>query len=363
MLVISTPSLEPSGYFYDLWANPKPAWTTFKTSCYDSKRVSPQWIEDRKEEWGEDSIQFQARVMGEFPAQGSETTLIPLSWIESAMDRFVPDIDQYDITFGIDVARKGTNESVIAVGSKRGIHKLITGSFSDSTKLISWIVSNIRDYMPHQIKIDADGVGGPICDQLKSMGFKIVELYSQSVPYNKDYLNGRAEWWFHMKDLLSPSNNEPIFLPRDGSLLRQLSTISYGFNNKGKIKIESKEDLEKRELPSPDRADASVYCLANIVNTRSMVYSPRPPKESIEMVDEDGSVQTTQMITKGGVLIRSRGGWLPEAVEMPRRKTSQPTCASCGKLCTIHNSMSWYCDKCNTWTRADIAGLRNNILR
>ena len=37
----------------------------------------------------------------------------------------------------------------------------------------------------------------------------------------------------------------------------QLGSIKWGIDSRGKIKIESKEDMRKRGLPSPDRADCA----------------------------------------------------------------------------------------------------------
>jgi hypothetical protein len=38
-------------------------------------------------------------------------------------------------------------------------------------------------------------------------------------------------------------------------LTSQLSSIEYDYTNKQQIRIEKKEDMKKRELPSPDMAD------------------------------------------------------------------------------------------------------------
>jgi hypothetical protein len=37
----------------------------------------------------------------------------------------------------------------------------------------------------------------------------------------------------------------------------QLGSIKWGIDSRGKIKIESKDDMRKRGLPSPDRADTA----------------------------------------------------------------------------------------------------------
>lgn len=49
--------------------------------------ITPQWVSDRYKALGEASAPYQVRVMGNFPQQG-EDTLIPLLWIELAMERW-----------------------------------------------------------------------------------------------------------------------------------------------------------------------------------------------------------------------------------------------------------------------------------
>ncbi|MDF2651330.1 MAG: terminase protein PACase protein, partial [Paenibacillus sp.] len=47
-------------------------------------------------------------------------------------------------------------------------------------------------------------------------------------------------------------------LPDDDTLISQLSTRKWKMTSKGKILLESKDDMKKRGLKSPDRADAFV---------------------------------------------------------------------------------------------------------
>lgn len=41
----------------------------------------------------------------------------------------------------------------------------------------------------------------------------------------------------------------------------QLGSIKWGLDSKGRIKIESKDDIKKRGMPSPDRVDALMMTL------------------------------------------------------------------------------------------------------
>jgi hypothetical protein len=47
--------------------------------------------------------------------------------------------------------------------------------------------------------------------------------------------------------------------PDDDQLAKQLGNIKWKMTSKGQIAVETKDEMRKRGLPSPDRADALVY--------------------------------------------------------------------------------------------------------
>ena len=48
-------------------------------------------------------------------------------------------------------------------------------------------------------------------------------------------------------------------MPRDDRLIAELSVPRYFYTSAGKLRVESKDDLRRRGVRSPDRADA--FCL------------------------------------------------------------------------------------------------------
>ena len=67
------------------------------------------------------------------------------------------------------------------------------------------------------------------------------------------FANLRAESYKHLSELFE---NGEISIPDDLELIAQLSSIKYKFNSSGQLQIESKEDMKKRGVKSPDKADA-----------------------------------------------------------------------------------------------------------
>jgi hypothetical protein len=76
----------------------------------------------------------------------------------------------------------------------------------------------------------------------------------------KNYLNLRAELWFKVKDWLAQRDCR---LPNDDELVSELAAPSYKYTSTGKIKIESKEEMKKRGIKSPDKADALALTMAS----------------------------------------------------------------------------------------------------
>ena len=67
-----------------------------------------------------------------------------------------------------------------------------------------------------------------------------------------------TDMWASMKDLLE---KKQIVLEDDEQTVAQLSSRKYAMTSNGKIKIESKKEMKKRGLDSPDRADALALAL------------------------------------------------------------------------------------------------------
>lgn len=80
------------GRFYDIHSR-KPGyedWTVRHVTLGEAikaGRISPDWAEQRKRQWGEDSAIYQNRVLGEFAAS-DEDAVVPLAWVEAAVERW-----------------------------------------------------------------------------------------------------------------------------------------------------------------------------------------------------------------------------------------------------------------------------------
>jgi len=76
----------------------------------------------------------------------------------------------------------------------------------------------------------------------------------------KTHMNLRSELWFKTKGWLEDRSCK---LPNNDQLLAELTAIRYSFTSSGKMKAESKDEMRKRGLRSPDLADALCLTMAS----------------------------------------------------------------------------------------------------
>ena len=108
-----------SGTFYDAFNVDRSIYRCHTVSSADSKRTNKQNIESLIRKYGRDSNVVLVRVFGEFPKQ-EDDVFIALSLVEHCCMLDLPDDVPKRISFGVDVARYGSDETVIArnVGGK-----------------------------------------------------------------------------------------------------------------------------------------------------------------------------------------------------------------------------------------------------
>jgi len=217
--------------------------------------TTPQWVAGRLKRWGENSPRYQARVEGQFPPFSTDA-LVPLAWIEAAIDREIETGGPAE--FGVDIARFGDDESVIALRNGMQAQILDALPMADTMETAGWVARYAREKKPLGIKIDTIGVGGGVHDRLKEQNYPVQEVNVSSSPRNKeDFLNLRAEAYWTLREIFEKGEVSLIGDPELLDILAgQLAAIKYKIDSRGRIQIESKDEMKKRGHPSPDYADA-----------------------------------------------------------------------------------------------------------
>ena len=113
---------------------------------------------------------------------------------------------------------------------------------------------------------DAGGVGGPILDILRDTYQlpNVVDVHFGGTPDNKqEYAMKRDEMWGRMRDWCDKGGG---CLPKDDELKDDMTMPEYFIDDKGRYRLERKDDMKKRGLQSPDNADAFALTFAEDVN-------------------------------------------------------------------------------------------------
>ena len=288
-LAISTPGA-PAGRFFDIHSR-KPGyedwWVRHVTlqEAIDAGRISQEWADARKRQWGENSPVYQNRVLGEF-AEG-EDALIPLYLVELANGRWLewaeagkslpvdPDTKQMlpMDAVGVDVARSGDDRTVLALRYGDIITELRSYAKEDTMQTTGRVRFALRK--GGKALVDVIGVGAGVVDRLREQKQKVQPFNAAAKAKWKDrsgeleFLNLRAAAWWNLKELLE---TEPIALPPDDMLTGDLTSPMWEPTSGGKIKIESKEKIKDRLGRSTDYGDAVVMAFWKPTGVYFAVY-------------------------------------------------------------------------------------------
>ena len=224
--------------------------------------VSKEWCQDRLEDWGEDSPVYQSRVLGMFPKEDADT-LIKLEWIERSIKRYnsfshLP--ARYIIS--CDVARFGTNKTVMIVRSGRRVKEILSFARQDTYDTAMKLDELVDRYDPEYVVIDDNGVGGGVVDNLKHMKnakgeFKhknIVAVNAGEVADEKDkFADKRSELAVRVR--VAFKHNE-IDIPDHEQLVFECNNQFFDLDKLQRIRVMSKSLMKKKGLESPDFFDA-----------------------------------------------------------------------------------------------------------
>jgi hypothetical protein len=239
-----------SGEFYRSHHQERHLWKTFHFSSEDSPLVSSDYPARVAKKYGKDSDVYRVRVKGDFPLAESDT-FIPLPLVEQA--KLIVQPEGNKSIWAVDPARFGDDESALVKRAGLKVTEVSGIRKRDTMEVSGWISRQAKKEKPDQIMVDVIGIGSGVYDRLNEQGFPVISVnVAERATDSEEYARLRDELWGKAKDALQ----EGLSLPEDEELAGQLSAPRYKFDSAGRIVIESKADMKKRGVDSPDRADA-----------------------------------------------------------------------------------------------------------
>ena len=277
------------GTFYNVFHKPAmmASWVRLSVSGVNHPNVTPDFIQQVIDQYGERSNAYRVRVLGEFPMVDDDV-VITWEMLEGALTRDVKPINVRPI-WGLDVARKGRDACALAKRIGNTLAEPIREWRGKDTMQTVGIVKREWDMTlpsdrPSEIIIDAIGEGSGVADRLMELGLPTRRInVSESASMDDRFVRLRSElWWkgrqwFERKDcaihgtgwwyndaLKKWEKGKPEDEWKEDFLAAELGLPTYDYSESGgKIVVESKKLTMKRTSEdSPNRADAFLLTLA-----------------------------------------------------------------------------------------------------
>lgn len=186
------------------------------------------------------------------------------------------------LVIGIDVAISDYDRTAIVRRKGRMAYQLETHFNMNTMELVGLIRRIIDKERPSKVMIDCIGIGAGIVDRLLEIGYDIVEGVNVARRANDPdkFRNLRAELWHDMREWLC--GELPVQIPDSDELLGDLTSLGYKFDSSGRLLIESKDELRKRGMKSPDTADALAisFFVGDYIQQGSYTTNYLPEKSS-----------------------------------------------------------------------------------
>jgi hypothetical protein len=259
---------------------PDNGWTVVRIPAWETPNLSgepvPQklknvlldkdWVEDKRTKWGEDSALWSSKIAAEFPEE-SGMTVVRLADVQAARrgeELMEGSRWPAQVQLGVDIAASADGDETI-IRERRG--NLIVRRWSvqsgEPEDVSDLIVQAIDESGATLVHVDATGVGfGFLADiRRRRPGIAILPFVAAAQAKDRvQFENRRAEAHWTTRERLRRRELDLSQMEDPDATLGQLLSVRYRIK-KGKIIVESKDDIRKRLGRSPDDSDALLLAI------------------------------------------------------------------------------------------------------
>lgn len=260
-----------TGKFRECFGKSRHRWLTRQIDSRDSRLTNKHQIQQWIEDYGEDSDFVRVRVKGMFPRAGS-MQLVPADVVEAARKRQAEPLASDPIVLGVDVARHGDDQAVIACRQGRDAKSRRWRRYRNinTMQLASEVHRFAQEVRADAVFIDVTGMGWGVYDRLEQLdlpnGCRVYPVDFGSAP-DAQWAGDKArmaykvdEMWWNMAQWLKRGA-----IPDEQEIEDDLIGREYGYTTDNAIRLEKKDDMKKRGLASPDNGDALALTFAYAV--------------------------------------------------------------------------------------------------
>jgi len=250
-----------SGRLYRIFTSESKYWFRRKVTYRECPHLSEtqRLIDLELYPAGEHSTFYKNKWLSEFATDAGES-VISLDSLRACQAN-PPAHQPGQITAGCDFAAGGGDSCVLSIANANRLEVVDSWKHHNPKNSAGRFINLFRKLglKGHQISGDAGGLGVGFIYDLQASGFYIKAVNNGSpARKSEQYANLAAEYWDGFNVLVE---NRRIILPNNEALLSQLSNRRKEYDSKGRIKLESKEDMKARGASSPDLADAAILAM------------------------------------------------------------------------------------------------------
>jgi hypothetical protein len=190
VLLIGNP-LRTSGTFFDCWHSKADEWYCLTVDAFSTPNftgeglpralrknlVSKRWVE-RLEKRNPAGNEFLVKVLGQFPAQQDDAVVSRADLEAAQVQTIEPGLP---LVLGLDVARFGSDESVLALREGNRIRVIDSWQGKAITETTGRVLDHLRRLQAEHARrihvvVDDAGLGGGVTDGLREQGVQVVGL-------------------------------------------------------------------------------------------------------------------------------------------------------------------------------------------
>lgn len=240
-----------------------PEWYACLLTVEDTGAIPLDEVTAARREMSES--QFAAEMMCVFSA-GGVNILIPGDRIEDASRRVWTEREYgyAGVALGVDPARFGDDITAFIIRQGPVAHALQKFKGLDTMEVAAAALACADEYRVDGIYVDEGGLGAGVVDRMRQLGHSPVAVNFGTRSHDPKYANTRARMWGELAEWLRNGS-----IPDDLQLKTDLGTPTFKFDSQSRVLLESKADMKKRGMTSPDCGDALALTF----------YSPLSPRE------------------------------------------------------------------------------------
>jgi hypothetical protein len=304
ILAIGNPD-DPNTHFADI-CKPGSGWNVVPISAFDSPNLTGEempthvlkqligrvYIEEKRRKWApswywvdrdgnrcevmdgvrcvmpekgrvEDTNPYwQSKILGLFPVHSDAGGLIPLAWIRRAQEHTIEIKPGDPHRLGVDVGAGG-DASVVAECHGPQVRILQEDHNPDTMQTCGNVIHLLEQTGAEVANVDEIGIGKGVVNRGQELDKPFVGVNVGRAAYDaQHFVNLRAELYWRLREAFEA--DEIDLDPLDEDTAGELCELKYKRLSSGKIQIESKDDMKRRGVPSPNRAEAIMLGKASV---------------------------------------------------------------------------------------------------